>query len=72
MGRRIAARAADTIVIGQYEIDVDVLEQVLSPNNRVLWAFVKKGDKIQPFCVDESRCIWLLESDLDKADCEIL
>ena len=65
MGRRIAARAADTIVIGQYEIDVDVLEQVLSPNNRVLWAFVKQHDgRIQPVPYDETRCIWLSEDDL--------
>jgi hypothetical protein len=68
MGRRIAAHAADTIVIGQYEIDVDVLEQVLSPNNRVLWAFIERDGCVRPVAYTEDRIIWLTDEDLVRKE----
>jgi hypothetical protein len=71
MGQRVKVRTADTIVIGQYEVDVSVLQQMLDPRNRVLWAFVKRDGRVQACAYDETRVVWLTDEDLVRADKDV-
>jgi hypothetical protein len=64
MGQRVKVRSADTIIIGNYEVDASTLEQVLDPRNRVLWAFIERDGKVQPVAYVEDRVIWLTDEDL--------
>ena len=62
--RKIVVRSIDTLVIDGLEVDGDVLKSILNPDNRVLWAFIKNEGRIQPVAYDESRVLWLQETDL--------
>jgi hypothetical protein len=64
MGQRVRVRAADTILIGTYEVDAGTLEQVLNPKNRVLWAFIERDGCVQPVAYTEDRVLWLTDEDL--------
>jgi hypothetical protein len=63
-GRTLIIRSNDTLVFKGYEIDAAVLEAIVSPEARVLWAFVKKGNDIHPVAYSEDRVIWLTDEDL--------
>ena len=69
MGRYVTVRKGDTLVVAGHELDVTVLEQIVNPEPRILWAFVRNdaGD-IQPVAYDEARVIWLTEEDMVRAD----
>jgi hypothetical protein len=69
MSRYITVKSTDTLVIGGREVDAAVLEKVLSPDNRVLWAFVANdvGD-IMPIAYSEDHCIWLSDKDLERTE----
>jgi hypothetical protein len=70
-GRRITVRTADTIIIGEYEVEASVLQQMLDPRNRVLWAFVKRPGRVQAVAYDETRVVWLTDEDLVRADKDV-
>ncbi len=69
MARRIVAicrlAAEDFIILNNYKIGVDVLHALINPDARLLWAFIKKDDRIQAVAYDEAHCIWLEPSDLE-------
>jgi hypothetical protein len=69
MGRYVTVRRGDTVVVAGHELDVTVLEQIVNPDPRVLWAFVRNdaGD-VQPVAYDETRVIWLADEDLVRND----
>ena len=62
--RRIVVRSADTLIVNGYELDGEILKELLNPDNRVLWAFIKQDTRIQPVAYDESRVMWLTDEDL--------
>jgi hypothetical protein len=66
VGRYITARKGDTLVVGGHEVDVAVLEEIMKPDKRVLWAFVRNdaGD-VTPICYSEDRVIWLTQEDVE-------
>ena len=66
MGRYITARKGDTLVVGGHEVDVAVLEEIMKPDKRVLWAFIRNdaGD-VTPICYSEDRVIWLTQEDVE-------
>ena len=70
--RKLTVRRDDVLVLNGFEIDADVLTEIVKPNRRMLWAFVQSDDglRIQPTPFTEDKVIWLLESDLvrDKAE----
>ena len=70
--RKLTVRRDDVLVLGGFEVDADVLTEIVKPNRRMLWAFVQSDDglRIQPTPFTEDKVIWLLESDLvrDKAE----
>lgn len=72
MGRQHIVRRGDTIVVGGNELDAAVLEQLVNPDKRMLWAFVRNdsGD-VQPVAYDETRIIWLADEDLVRSDNEV-
>jgi hypothetical protein len=64
-GRRyIRVRSTDTLVINGLALDVSILEDMLQPNTRVLWAFVHDETTVRPVPYSEDRCIWLTDEDL--------
>ena len=69
MGRRIQVQQHDVLCITRFEIDAEILAAVLDPKNRCLWAFVhaEGGAKVQPTPFDESRVLWLEDSDLSRS-----
>ena len=68
MARRIEVWKGDTIVIGDYSVSADVLEAILTPSARLLWAFLEKDGRIQPVAFDESKVIWLEDSDYSSPE----
>ena len=70
--RKLTVRRDDVLVLNGFELDADVLTEIVKPNRRMLWAFVQSDDglRIQPTPFTEDKVIWLLESDLvrDKAE----
>ena len=67
--RHINVIAGDVLVINGYEVDATILLDIVSPDKRVLWAFVayEEVKTIQPIPYDESRIIWLAEEDLIRS-----
>lgn len=64
---RIVLRSSDTLIYRGKALDKEVLDAVLSTNQRLLWAFVRNGDgDIQACPYDESRVVWLEESDIQQ------
>lgn len=66
--RRVLLRSTDVLVYRGMEIDRDVLDAVLSTNKRLLWAFIRNGKDVRAIPYDESRVIWLAESDVQQPD----
>lgn len=59
----------NVLVIGDDEIDLDILDAVIDPKRRLLWAFVRKSDgRIQPVPFREEQVIWLEPGDLSFAE----
>ena len=67
--RRVVVRRDDVLVIGGFEIDADVLTEIVKPNRRMLWAFVQSDDglRIQPTPFTEDKVIWLTNEDLVRS-----
>ena len=64
--RRIEARPGDTIVLGEFEVDAEILAMVLDTNLRGLWAFLQdKYGRVQPTLSTEERVIWLEPKDTE-------
>ena len=64
--RRIEARPGDTIVLGEFEVDAEILAMVLDTNVRGLWAFLQDKDgRVQPTLFTEERVIWLEPKDTE-------
>lgn len=66
---RVVLRPGDTLIYRGKALDREVLDAVLSTNQRLLWAFVRNasGD-IQACPYDESRVVWLEESDVQQPE----
>jgi hypothetical protein len=59
-GRIIAVRPGDRLVYKGWEIDLAVLDVVItSGNKRLLWRFTRQGSRIQPVVLTEKQVIWL-------------
>ena len=59
-GRIIAVRPGDRLVYKGWEIDLGVLDAIVSSGDkRLLWRFTQRGNRVQPVAVSESDCIWL-------------
>ena len=70
-GCRIKVGPNDVLLLGGYEITLDVLSAVINPDARLLWAFIrseKNPHLIQPVAYDEKRVVWIEESDLEHID----
>jgi hypothetical protein len=61
---RIIVHKNDVLVVNGMEIDGEILKSIVNPDARLLWAFVKKGNDIQPVPYDETHCVWLTDEDL--------
>ena len=68
--RRIVVRKTDTLIIDGYEVDASVLGDMMDPERRLLWAFVRaeNGVDIRPVPYDEERVIWLTDEDLQRKE----
>ena len=68
--RRIVVRKTDTLVVNGYEVDASVLGDMMDPERRLLWAFVRaeNGVDIRPVPYDETRVVWLAEEDLRRRE----
>ena len=66
-GRIIAVRPGDGLVYKGWEIDLGVLDAVVtSDNKRLLWRFIRDGARVRPVALTEKQVIWLdEESSLD-------
>ena len=65
--RRLVIRSTDTLVIGGYEVDAEILREVITPGKRLLWAFVGDANNVRPVAYSEERVVWLSEEDLDRS-----
>lgn len=63
-GRTLVIRSNDTLVFKGYEIDANILDAIVNPEARLLWAFIKKGHDIRPVAYSEDKVIWLTDEDL--------
>ena len=63
-GRRIIVRKDDELVYHGWVIDVEVLDAIIDPGARVLWAFERKAGRVQPTAYTEADCIWLDQKDI--------
>ena len=63
-GRTLVIRSNDTLVFKGYEIDADILDAIVNPDKRLLWAFIKKDHDIRPVAYSEDKVIWLTDEDL--------
>jgi hypothetical protein len=63
-GRTLVIRNNDTLVFKGYEIDADILDAIVNPEARLLWAFIKKDHDIRPVAYSEDKVIWLTDEDL--------
>ena len=69
--RRVAVRTNDILVVNGYELDAAILADIVTPNKRLLWAFVENTDgSIQPVAYSEDRVIWLSKEDLKRTAAE--
>lgn len=56
------------LILGEDKIDLAMLSVMLTPENRVLWSFIRKGGRVQGIPYDEAQVLWLEASDLRHAD----
>lgn len=64
---RIVLRSSDTLIYRGKALDKEVLDAVLSTNQRLLWAFVRSNNgDIMAVPYSEDRIIWLAESDVQE------
>ena len=68
MRRRVLVRANDVLVIDDLEIPAQVLKDMADPDKRVLWAFLRSGDYVQPVAYDEEHVIWLQPEDIHSEE----
>lgn len=61
------AQAGDVIVMDGVEISAEALSVITNPNNRLLYAFVKKRGRVHPVAYSEERVIWLETRDEQEA-----
>jgi hypothetical protein len=47
-----------------YAIDANILDAIVNPEARLLWAFIKKDHDIRPVPYSEDKVIWLTDEDL--------
>jgi hypothetical protein len=66
-----APRNSSLVLHKGYEISREILDAIVSDNQRVLWAFIKRDGQIMAVPYDESRVIWLQDSDLERANGEV-
>ena len=57
----------DTVVLNGVEIGTDVLDVILNPDARLLWAFLHRNGLITPVCYSEEKVIWIDASDNETA-----
>lgn len=60
-------QAGDVIVMDGVEISAEALSVITDPNNRLLYAFVKKRGRVHPVAYSEERVIWLETRDEQEA-----
>jgi hypothetical protein len=71
--RRIKVSPGDVLLINGYEVDASILVEMVAPEKRLLWAFVRNNEvEIQPVPYDESRVLWLAEEDLVRSETDQL
>jgi hypothetical protein len=59
-GRIIAVRPGDRLVYKGWEIDLGILDAVVtSDNKRLLWRFVRDGARVRPVALTEKQVIWI-------------
>jgi hypothetical protein len=68
---RVVVNGKDLLVVGKYELDATILEQILNPQARVLWAFVERDGRVMPVPYTEDRVVWLTDEDLVRADKDV-
>lgn len=69
-GRRIEVTSKDVLVYRGMEFDQSVLEAIMNPSKRLLWAFIRRegSDDVRAIPYSESECIWLQESDVQQPE----
>ena len=67
--RRIVVQKDDVLIIGGVEVDAEILREIVNPQKRLLWYFIRRdnGD-CQPVAVSEDQCIWLTDDDLVRTE----
>ena len=65
--RRIVVRKDDVLIVNGLALDGEVLKDMMDPSKRLLWAFVRKDNDVQPCAYSEEHCIWLQDSDLERS-----
>ena len=69
MGHRLVVQKDDTLVVEGWEVEASVLAEIIKPDKRVLWAFVKSEDgQLQPVPYTEDRVVWLQDGDLERTE----
>jgi hypothetical protein len=68
--RYVVVRNSDILVINGFEIDAAILTDIVAPDKRLLWAFVKSedGTAIRPVPYNEERVVWLSDEDLVRKE----
>ena len=68
-GRRIVVEKYDVLLVDGVEVDGEILKSIVDTGKRLLWTFIKNesGD-ICPIALDETRVIWLTDSDLQRKE----
>jgi hypothetical protein len=70
--RSVKVIPGDTLLLNGYRVDVTTLAEMLKPDQRVLWAFVRNGEHdIRPVPYDETRVVWLAEEDLVRSENDV-
>lgn len=68
-GRIIAVRPGDRLVYRGWEIDLGVLDAVVtSDNKRLLWRFVRDGARVRPVALTEKQVIWIDSSEVVSSE----
>ena len=67
-GRQLEVERRDTLIYKGMEIDVAVLDAIVRPSHRVLWAFIERDGLIQPVPYDEAHVIWMTPDDVAQPD----
>ena len=72
MGRTLVVHADDTLILQGYEVCASILLDIVKPNKRLLWAFVRSedGTRIRPVPYSEDKILWLEDSDIERTKAE--